>query len=247
MGRVAVVTGAASGIGLAVSRQLADRGHPVGLFDLDGDGAERSAASLRANGAAALGCGVDVADRASIEAALQKARSQFGPVQIMVTSAAISAFESFTDITLESWNRMLAVNLTGTFHCLQAVIPDMVAARWGRIVTLSSAAGQIGAARMAHYAASKGGVISLTKTLAQEYGRLGITVNCIPPFVVDTPMSRAAQAEGNVAGAAGLAAQIPVGRLGAPDDIAAACVFLCSDEASYVTGQVIGVNGGIVL
>jgi 2-hydroxycyclohexanecarboxyl-CoA dehydrogenase len=247
MSRVAVVTGAASGMGLAICRHLADRGHRIALLDIDEPGAQRAARELRDRGARALGCGVDVSDRASVDAALHKVRGELGPVEIMVTSAGVAAFERFTDITLESWNRMLAVNLTGTFHCLQAAIPDMVAARWGRIVTISSSSAQAGAPRMAHYAASKGGVVALTKTLAREYGPLGITVNNIPPSGIDTPMSRQAQAEGNLPADDVLASRIPVGRLGTPDDIAAACAFLCSEEAGYITGQVIGVNGGTVV
>jgi 2-hydroxycyclohexanecarboxyl-CoA dehydrogenase len=142
---------------------------------------------------------------------------------------------------------MLAVNLTGTFQCIQAAIPDMVAARWGRIVTISSSSAQTGAPRMAHYAASKGGVIALTRTLAREYGPLGITVNNIPPSGIDTPMFRGALAAGELPGRETLVAAVPLGRIGTPEDIAAACVFLCSDEAGYITGQVIGVNGGSVL
>jgi 2-hydroxycyclohexanecarboxyl-CoA dehydrogenase len=234
-------------MGLAVCQRLAERGHRVALLDLDGDGAQRAAADLRAGGAKALGCKVDVVDRQAVDEALRQVRLEFGPVEIMITSAGVAAFERFTDITLESWNRILAVNLTGTFHCLQAAIPDMVAARWGRIVTISSSSAQQGAPRMAHYAASKGGVIALTRTLAREYGPLGITVNTIPPSAIDTPMSRGSHAAGDLPSMEVLAANIPVRRVGVPDDIAAACVFLCSDEAGYVTGQVIGVNGGSVL
>jgi 2-hydroxycyclohexanecarboxyl-CoA dehydrogenase len=247
MGRVAVVTGAASGMGLAVSQRLAERGHQVALLDLDGDGAQRAAARLRSSGARALGFKVDVVDRPAIDEALRQVRSELGPVEIMVTSAGAALFESFTDISLESWNRILAINLTGTFHCLQAAIPDMVAARWGRIVTISSSSGQTGAPRMAHYAASKGGVIALTKTLAREYGPLGITVNNIPPSAIDTPMARHAQARGELPDYDVVSARIPLGRVGTADDIAAACVFLCSDEAGYITGQVLGVNGGSVV
>jgi NAD(P)-dependent dehydrogenase (short-subunit alcohol dehydrogenase family) len=142
---------------------------------------------------------------------------------------------------------MLAVDLTGTFHCLQAAIPDMLSVGWGRIVTIASSAGQIGSIRQAHYAAAKGGVIALTKTVAREFGGHGITANTIPPFCVDTPMLRAAQAEGDVPPPEVVAAGIPSGRIGTGDDIAAACAFLCSEGASYITGQVIGVNGGAVL
>jgi len=233
-------------MGLAVSQRLAERGYRVALLDLDGDGAQRAAGDLRANGAQALGCKVDVADRNAVDEALRQVRGEFGPLEVMITSAGVAAFERFTDITLDSWNRMLSINLTGTFHCLQAAIPDMVAARWGRIVTISSSSAQQGAPRMAHYSASKGGVIALTRTLAREYGAFGITVNTIPPSAVDTPMSRGSQTAGDLPGNDVLAARIPVGRVGRPDDIAAACVFLCSDEAGYITGQVLGVNGGTV-
>jgi 2-hydroxycyclohexanecarboxyl-CoA dehydrogenase len=246
MSRVAVVTGGASGMGLSICEHLADRGHRVAVLDLNGDAAQRAAEDLRGRGQDALGAAVDVSDRAAVDDALNKVRSEFGPVEIMVTSAGISAFVKFTEITLEQWNRMIAVNLTGTFHCLQAVIPDMVAARWGRIVTISSSSAQTGAPRMAHYVSSKGGVIGMTRALAREYAPLGITVNTIPPSSIDTPMSRQAQEAGNLPDHETWAARIPVGRVGTGDDIAAACAFLCSDEAGYITGQVIGVNGGAV-
>lgn len=246
MQRVAVVTGAASGMGLATAQQLAARGDRVALLDLDGDGAEQAACDLRAAGSEALGHVVDVADRSSVDAALTAVRDELGPVEIMVTSAGIAPFETFTDITLESWNRVMAVNLTGTFHCLQAAIPDMVAGGWGRIVTISSSSAQQGAPRMAHYASSKGGVIALTRALAREYGPSGITVNTVPPSSVDTPMSQRAQSDGVLPENDFLAKRIPVGRVGRAEDVAAACVFLCSEEAGYITGQVIGVNGGAV-
>jgi NAD(P)-dependent dehydrogenase (short-subunit alcohol dehydrogenase family) len=138
------------------------------------------------------------------------------------------------------------VNLTGTFNCLQSAISDMAAGRWGRIVTISSAAGQTGSPRQAHYSASKGGVIALTKTIALEYASRGITANTIPPFAVDTPLLRAAQESKYLPNAEALAKMIPAGRLGTGDDVAATCAFLCSDAAGYITGQVIGVNGGAV-
>ena len=171
-------------------------------------------------------------------------RGELGPVEIIVTSAGFDEFQTFTDITTEAWDRMLAVNLTGTFHCVQAVIPDMLAAGWGRIVTISSSSAQSGAARMAHYVASKGGVIGLTKALAVEYAPHGITVNTIPPGFIDTPMARRAEARGDLPSIDAVAARTPVRRAGTPDDIAAACAYLCSDDAGYVTGQAIGVNGG---
>ncbi|MGH8979154.1 MAG: SDR family NAD(P)-dependent oxidoreductase, partial [Acidimicrobiia bacterium] len=159
MGRVAVVTGAASGMGLAVARRLAGIGHRVGLLDLEGDAADAAAAELRAAGADALGAKVDVSDRAAVDDALAAVRAELGPIAVMVTSAGIDSFESFTEISAASWERVLAVNLTGTFHCVQAAVPDMLDAGWGRIVTISSSSAQSGAPRMAHYVASKGGVI----------------------------------------------------------------------------------------
>jgi NAD(P)-dependent dehydrogenase (short-subunit alcohol dehydrogenase family) len=219
----------------------------VAVLDLDGEAAEKAAESLRSSGAEAVAAQVDVADRSAVDGALARARAALGPIEILVTSAAVAGFQRFERIALETWERTLAVNLTGTFHCIQSAIPDMVAAGWGRIVTISSAAGQSGSLHQAHYSASKGGVIALTKALAIEYGRHGITVNTIPPFAVDTPLLRAAQDAGHLAKVDVVARMIPAGRIGTPDDIAAACAFLCSDAAGYITGQVIAPNGGAVL
>lgn len=247
LSRVAVVTGGASGIGLAISRRLARNGASVAVLDLDAGAAEQAAAELRAEGARAIGVGVDVSDRAAVEKALDAVRDEAGPITIMVTSAGISLAAPFLDITVEDWERVLAVNLTGTFHCLQLAVPDMIAAGWGRIVTISSSSAQSGSRNQAHYSASKGGVIVLTKTLAVELGKYGITVNTIPPRAVVTPMFNAApfmQQGDPSAVLEQMAARSPVGRLGVPDDIAAAAAFLCSEDAGYITGQVIGVNGG---
>jgi len=234
-------------MGLAIARHLATRGHRVGLLDLKGEGALRAARDLRETGATAMGVKADVTDRGAINAALDEVRAQLGPIEVMVTAAGLDSFERFTDITVESWDRILAINLTGTFHCLQAAVPDMLEARWGRMVTISSSSAQSGAARMAHYVASKGGVIGLTKALALELAPHGITVNTIPPGMIDTPMLRRAEADGDLMNLGKLARRIPVGRTGTPEEIAAACGFLCSDEAGFITGQVIGVNGGMVL
>jgi NAD(P)-dependent dehydrogenase (short-subunit alcohol dehydrogenase family) len=246
--RVAVVTGAASGMGLAIARQLAARGNRVGLLDLQQEAALQAADSLRAAGAAAVAVAADVTDRAAVDAALGNVRAELGPIAIMVTAAGLDSFESFTDIKIESWERVLAINLTGTFHCLQAAVPDMLAAGWGRMVTISSSSAQSGAPRMAHYVASKGGVIGLTKALALELAPHGITVNCVPPGMINTPMLRRAAAGGDIGNLEKVAARVvPIGRVGTPEEIAATCAFLCSDEAAFITGQVIGVNGGMVL
>jgi NAD(P)-dependent dehydrogenase (short-subunit alcohol dehydrogenase family) len=244
MSRVAVVTGAASGMGLAVSKRFARLGHHVAVLDLNGPAADQVAEEIRADGGRAVAAQVDVADRASVEDAIAKTRVELGPVAILVTSAGLDEFRDFTDITVDLWDRMIAVNLTGTFHCIQAAVPDMLAARWGRIVTISSSSAQSGAKRMAHYVASKGGVIGLTKALALELAPHGVTVNTIPPGVIETPMMHRAEAKGDLPPISAVVARAPVGRAGTPDDIAAACAYLCSDDAGYVTGQALNVNGG---
>ena len=237
MSRVAVVTGGASGIGLGVARQFATDGHRVAIFDRNAPAADTDALVLE----------VDVADRASIAAAFAKVRAELGPVEILVTSAGIESFTPALDITAERWDQIIDVNLTGTFTCVQAALPDMLAAGWGRIVTISSSSAQSGAPNMAHYAASKGGVIALTKALAVEFARQGITANTIAPSLVDTPMARQAEADGDFPGVDLVGSMVPLGRAGTPADIAAACSFLCGEGGSYITGQILGVNGGMYI
>jgi len=234
-------------MGLSICTHLARQGCRVAVLDVDDEAAEAAAQRLRADGTRALAAAVDVADREAVDDALARVRGELGPVHVLVTSAAVSGFVPFEEITLDDWNRSLAVNLTGTFNCIQAAIPDMVEAGWGRVVTISSAAGQTGSLRQGHYSASKGGVIALTKTVALEFAGRGITANSIPPFIVETPMLRAAQEARNLPPADVLARMVPAGRLGTGDDIGATCAFLCSDAAGYITGQIIGVNGGAVV
>jgi 2-hydroxycyclohexanecarboxyl-CoA dehydrogenase len=231
-------------MGLVTAERFAARGDSVALLDLNGTAAEEAAQRLRDGGATAIGCQVDVSDRAAVFAAMETVRSEFGPIEIIVTSAGIEAFVDFLDITEAEWDKMIAVNLSGTFHCLQAVIPDMLAGGWGRIVTISSSSAQHGTKRMANYVASKGGVIGLTKALAIEYAANGITVNTIPPGFIETPMMHRPIDAGTLPPLEQLAARAPMGHPGQPEDIAAACVFLTSEEAGYITGQQINVNGG---
>jgi 2-hydroxycyclohexanecarboxyl-CoA dehydrogenase len=244
--RCAVVTGAGSGIGRAIAKRLADDGLSVAVLDLDKDSAQSAAEEIVSEHgeAVALG-GVDVSVRAQVEEAVARARSELGPVLVLVNNAGISGFKEFMKISDESWNRIMAVNLSGPFYFAQAVLPDMIEARWGRIVNISSSSAQSGQQYMVHYASSKAGLIGFTKALALEFGPLGITVNTIPPGFVDTPMLRASEQRGLLGGSVDETAQrIPVRRAGQPEDIAAACSFLVSEDAGYVTGQVIGVNGG---
>lgn len=247
MNRVAVVTGGASGMGEASCHELGRRGHKVAVLDVNEQAAQRVAEELRADGVTALGVAADVTDRPAVDEAFAKVRNELGPVSVLVTSAGIFGYSPFADITAESWARIIEVNLTGTFHCCQAALPDMVAAGWGRIVMISSSSAQRGSPFAAHYAAAKGGVITLTKSLAREYAASGITVNNIPPSGIETPMQHQNQAAGYLPPNEQIAANIPVGHLGTGDDIAAAVGFLASPEAGFITGQVLGVNGGSVL
>jgi NAD(P)-dependent dehydrogenase (short-subunit alcohol dehydrogenase family) len=245
--RTAVVTGGGSGLGRSICLKLAVDGHRIAVLDVNDDGAEAVAAEIRATGGAAESMGVDVSDESAVESAFARVRDLLGPVEIMVTSAAIAGFTRFDRITLDEWNRYLAVNLTGTFLCARAALMDMVTAHWGRIVTISSAAGQQGAPAQGHYSATKGGVIAMTKTIALDYARRGVTANSVAPFVIDSPMLRQQQKDGKLPATELLTQSIPARRLGEGEDVAAVCSFLCSDGAGYINGQVIGVNGGAVV
>ncbi|QLL07243.1 SDR family oxidoreductase [Mycobacterium vicinigordonae] len=247
MSRVAVVTGGASGMGEATCHELGRLGHRVAVLDIDEAAAQRVSDALRAQEIMAMGVGADVTDRAAVERAFAHVRTELGPVSVLVTSAGMFGFAPFAEISTQAWNRIIDVNLTGTFHCSQVALPDMVAAKWGRIVMISSSSAQRGSPFAAHYAASKGAVITLTKSLAREYAAHGITVNNIPPSGIETPMQHNAQAAGYLKSNEEIAANIPVGHLGTGDDIAAAVGFLCSDAAGFITGQVLGVNGGAVM
>ena len=243
--RTAIVTGGGSGIGLAVAERLAADGNAVAIFDRDGASAEAAAGKIEASGGRAFGLTVDVTDRTQIDDGVAAVRERLGRPTILVNSAGLQGFDPFLSITAEKWNRILAVNLTGTFDCCQAVVPDMIEEGWGRIVNISSSSAQGGQPLMTHYVASKAGVIGFTKALALEISPHGITVNTIPPGFIDTPMLRATERKGLLGkGVDHHAALTPVRRIGTPEDIAATCSFLVRDEAGYITGQVIGVNGG---
>ena len=244
-GRTAIVTGGASGIGLAIAERLAQDGLKVAVFDRNGDAADDAAAKITADGGTAIGVAVDVTDRAAIDAGVGLTQAELGTPTVLVNNAGIDGFAPFLKIDEEAWNRILDVNLTGTFRCCQAVIPGMIDAGWGRIVNISSSSAQGGQQLMSHYVASKAGMIGLTKSLPLEFGPRGITVNTIPPGFIDTPMLRRSADKGRLGNTVDHHASLtPVRRVGRPEDIAAMCSFLVRDEASYVTGQVLGVNGG---
>lgn len=243
MSRVAVVTGGASGIGYGIARQFSSQGDRVALLDLQADMVEQASQALNDAGGEAIGIAVDVRDRDAMESAFADIRRRLGPTDILVTSAGVNARTPFLEMSVSEWQRVIDINLLGTFHAIQLALPDMVAANWGRIVTISSVSAQLGAAGMANYVASKAGVIGLTKALALEFAPLGITVNTIPPSIVVTPMGLKSQSEGKLDYEA-IARQTPVRRVGQPEDIAAACAYLCSEQAGFITGQQINVNGG---
>jgi 2-hydroxycyclohexanecarboxyl-CoA dehydrogenase len=230
--KTALVTGGASGIGRAIAERLRADGNHVATIDLQASDAD-------------FGYHADVTDRSAVEAAVDAVRSALGPITILVNAAGMTGFRRFTNITFQEWCQVIDVNLHGVFHCTQAVLPDMIDANWGRIVNISSSSTHSGSPYQAHYVAAKSAVNGLTKTLALEYGRHGITANVVPPGFIDTPMLRKAEAKGLLGGSIeDNIAKVPVGRVGHPGDIAAACSFLISEEASYITGQILGVNGG---
>jgi 2-hydroxycyclohexanecarboxyl-CoA dehydrogenase len=227
----AVVTGGGSGIGQAVATRLRADGYHVATLDLTQSDAD-------------FGYVADVTDRAAIDAALSAIRAQLGPVTILVNAAGLDGFKRFLDIDFDTWQRVINVNLHGVFHCIQAVLPDMIEAGWGRIVNISSSSTHSGTPYMTHYVSAKSAVNGLTKSLALEYGPNGITVNAVPPGFIDTPMLRKAESRGFLGDIDKTIQQTPVRRIGKPEDIAAACSFLISEEAGYITGQILGVNGG---
>lgn len=189
----------------------------------------------------------DITQRGEVVAAVTKLRETFGPVTIVVNNAGMTGFVPFKEITDQQWDRMMEVNLKGTFIVTQVVLPDMETAKWGRIINLSSSSAQTGAINMAAYSSSKGAIVTLTRSLAQELGPLGITVNNIPPgSVMNTIMSEANKQRFQIPEEV-LLQTIPVRRMGEPEDIANACAWLASEASSYVTGQTIGVNGGRVV
>ncbi|MGB8365817.1 MAG: SDR family NAD(P)-dependent oxidoreductase [Rhizomicrobium sp.] len=244
--KVALVTGAAAGIGAACAERLAREDIAIGVLDLDAERCAGTVGDIEAAGGNAVALGADISNRAQVNAAIAELRKAFGPITILVNNAAITNYVPFLELSDEQWESVLKVNLTGTFIVTQVVLPDMVAAGWGRIINISSSGAQTGAKNMAPYISSKGGIISLTRALAVEFGPSGITANVIPPrFITGTIMSERSFAnQQQPIGRDALAKAGPICREGRPEDIAGAAAWLASEEAGYVTGQVIGVNGG---
>jgi 2-hydroxycyclohexanecarboxyl-CoA dehydrogenase len=241
-GRTAVVSGGASGIGRAVAHALARDGDDVAVLDVNAAGADAVAAEVRALGRRAVGVACDVTRAEVVTTAAAAVRAALGPVHVLVNSHGIAGFGTLPSLAEAEWTRMIDVHLTGTFRTCTAFVGDMIAAGWGRIVNLSSVGGLRGGPMLVHYAAAKAGVVGFTKALAIDLGPQGVTVNAIAPGLVDTPMLAASGLSDAVRAAT--IAQMPIRRLGTPDDVAAACAFLVSDAASWFTGQVLSPNGG---
>ena len=245
--KVALVTGAAAGIGAACARRLAKDGMAVGVLDLDAERCADTVAAIKAAGGMAIALGADVSNREQTFAAVAQLRAEFGPVTVLVNNAGVTDFTPFEEITDERWDLVYAVNVRGPMICTQAVFADMKAAHWGRVINISSSSAQTGAINMLTYSSSKGAVVAMTRSMAQEFGPHGITVNNIPPgSVMGTIMSEANRDRFQIPTEV-LLSTIPVRRLGEVDDIANAAAWLASDASSYVTGQTIGVNGGRVV
>ncbi len=245
--KVALVTGAAAGIGAACAKRLSKDGVAIGVLDLDAERCAETVEAIKAARGDAIALGADVSNREQVFTAVAQLRDAFGAVNVLVNNAGVTDFTPFEEITDERWDFVYAVNVRGPMLCAQAVLPDMKAQHWGRIVNISSSSAQTGAVNMVTYSSSKGAVVTMTRSMAQEFGPLGITVNNIPPgSVMGTIMSEANRDKFQIPTEV-LLSTLPVRRMGEPSDIANACAWLCLEESSYVTGQTIGVNGGRVV
>ncbi|EJL34392.1 SDR family NAD(P)-dependent oxidoreductase [Novosphingobium sp. AP12] len=238
-GKIAVVTGAARGLGRAIALRLSADGAHVSVWDLNLKGAIQTAEMVKAQGSRAVACGGNSSDALDIAAAVAATHNVLGPIEILVNNAALSPFCKFEDLTEDLWDSLLTINLKGPFLCCKAIIPDMLAAGWGRIINISSSSAQTGSASQTHYAASKAGVIGFTKSLAQEYATKGITVNNVPPGFVHTEGLEEAPVDIEK-----FAPMTPMKRPGRPENIAAAVAFLATNDADYITGHTLSVNGG---
>jgi len=242
------VTGGGRGIGRAVALALSRAGWAVGILDLDGASAAAVAAEIAATSGTAAGVAADVTQPASVHAGIAALERELGPVAALVNNAGWDVLARFVEGPPELWDRVIAVNLKGVLNVTHAVLPGMIARGGGRIVSISSDAGRVGSSGEAVYSACKAGVIGFSKSLAREVARAGITVNCVCPGPTETALLASVMAgEQGEKVLAGMRRAIPLGRLGQPEDVAPAVVYLLSDGAAYVTGQVLSVSGGLTM
>jgi len=247
--KTVIVTGGGGGIGGATCKLFAARGAKVAVFDMNLEAARKVAGEITAAGGVAVAFRADITDRAAVDAAVAAAEAQLGPVAVLVNNAGWDVFKPFTQTVPAEWDRLIAINLTGALHMHHAVLPGMAARKYGRIVNIASDAARVGSSGEAVYAACKGGLVALTKALAREHARHGITLNVVCPGPTDTALL-AGVAEGAANPEKLIEAftrAIPLGRLGQPDDLARAIVFFGSDDAAFITGQVLSVSGGLTM
>lgn len=248
-GKSIVVTGGGGGIGGATCRRFALEGGRVAVCDVNAESAEKVAGEIRASGGQAQAFRCDITDRASVDAAIREAQAQLGPIDVLVNNAGWDVFKPFTKTDPGEWTKLIAINLIGAMHMHHAVLPGMAARRKGRIVNISSDAARVGSSGEAVYAACKGGLVAFSKTIAREHARHGITVNVVCPGPTETALfADYKQGAGNPEKLVeAFTRAIPLGRIGQPDDLPGAVLFFASDDAAYVTGQVLSVSGGLTM
>jgi NAD(P)-dependent dehydrogenase (short-subunit alcohol dehydrogenase family) len=241
--KIAVVTGGASGIGRAICLRLAREGCNIVIWDRDISAAHRVGAEVGELGRRVLAVEVDVSSFSDVERAADRVHRELGKVSILVNDAGFGEIVAVAEMSEAQWDKMIAVHLKGTFNCTRHLVQDMIDARWGRIVSIASVAGLRGAAGFVHYSAAKAGIAGFSKALALELGSSGVTVNAIAPGLIETPILKGSALRDETIAA--MVRHTPVGRIGAPEDIAACCAYMVAEEASFLTGQVLSPNGGI--
>ncbi|SEA53615.1 2-hydroxycyclohexanecarboxyl-CoA dehydrogenase [Variovorax sp. YR216] len=248
-GKTVVVTGGGGGIGGATCRRFAREGAKVAIYDLNPEAAEKVAAQIREEGGEAMAFRCDITDRASVDAAVEATLQKLGPIDVLVNNAGWDVFKPFTKTEPAQWDKLIAINLTGALHMHHAVLPGMVARKAGRVVNIASDAARVGSSGEAVYAACKGGLVAFSKTLAREHARHNITVNVVCPGPTDTALfADYKEGAGNPEKLMeAFTRSIPLGRIGQPDDLPGAILFFASDDAAFVTGQVLSVSGGLTM
>ena len=248
-GKTVIVTGGGGDIGGATCRRFGKEGARVAVLDLNFDAAEKVAAAIRVEGAEAAAIRCDITDRASVDAAVAATQAQLGPIDVLVNNAGWDVFKPFTKTEPAQWDKLIAINLTGALHLHHAVLPGMAARKSGRIVNIASDAARVGSSGEAVYAACKGGLVAFSKTIAREHARHGITVNVVCPGPTDTALfADYKEGAGNPEKLIeAFTRAIPLGRIGQPDDLPGAIVFFASDDAGFITGQVLSVSGGLTM